>query len=158
MTIGWQPLRDSVRLAGIVLVFFYLYVYSWPLNNTRFELVHLHLDFSQSILTTQCSAESLDVELQIQRIYSKIIRVFSIARRSAPLTLHGSMCVIYTYTLSFIYLESALYISIYWIFHLSYAQCSCLENPMDRGVWQATVHGGYKRVGHDWASEHIHNT
>ena len=20
-------------------------------------------------------------------------------------------------------------------------QCSCLENPMDRGTWQATVHG-----------------
>ena len=20
-------------------------------------------------------------------------------------------------------------------------QCSCLENPMDRGAWQATVHG-----------------
>ena len=20
-------------------------------------------------------------------------------------------------------------------------QCSCLENPMDRGVWRATVHG-----------------
>ena len=23
-------------------------------------------------------------------------------------------------------------------------QCSCLENPMDRGAWQATVHGGHK--------------
>ena len=23
-------------------------------------------------------------------------------------------------------------------------QYSCLENPMDRGVWQATVHGGHK--------------
>ena len=23
------------------------------------------------------------------------------------------------------------------------------ENPMDRGVWQATVHGCYKRVIHD---------
>ena len=21
-------------------------------------------------------------------------------------------------------------------------QCSCLENPMDRGAWWATVHGG----------------
>ena len=29
-------------------------------------------------------------------------------------------------------------------------QCSCLENPMDRGVWQATVHG-IARVGHDLA-------
>ena len=26
--------------------------------------------------------------------------------------------------------------------------CSCLENPMDRGTWQATVHG-VARVGHD---------
>ena len=23
-------------------------------------------------------------------------------------------------------------------------QCSCLENPMDRGAWQATVHGVIK--------------
>ena len=28
-------------------------------------------------------------------------------------------------------------------------QYSCLENPMDRGAWQATVHGS-KRVGHNW--------
>ena len=28
-------------------------------------------------------------------------------------------------------------------------QCSCLENPMDRGAWWATVHG-VARVGHDW--------
>ena len=27
-------------------------------------------------------------------------------------------------------------------------QHSCLENPMDRGAWQATVHG-VTRVGHD---------
>ena len=27
-------------------------------------------------------------------------------------------------------------------------QYSCLENPMDRGTWQATVHG-VARVGHD---------
>ena len=26
--------------------------------------------------------------------------------------------------------------------------CSCLENPMDRGTWQATV-CGVARVGHD---------
>ena len=25
-------------------------------------------------------------------------------------------------------------------------QCSCLENPMDRGVWQATVHGVAKSL------------
>ena len=28
-------------------------------------------------------------------------------------------------------------------------QNSCLGNPMDRGAWWATVHGGHKRVGHD---------
>ena len=27
-------------------------------------------------------------------------------------------------------------------------QYSCLENPVDRGAWQATVHG-VTRVGHD---------
>ena len=27
-------------------------------------------------------------------------------------------------------------------------QYSCLENPMDRGAWQATVHG-VLRVGHN---------
>ena len=30
-------------------------------------------------------------------------------------------------------------------------QYSCLENPMDRGTWWATVHGS-QRVGHDWAT------
>ena len=29
---------------------------------------------------------------------------------------------------------------------------SCLENPMDRGAWRATVHGSH-RVGHDWATQ-----
>ena len=28
-------------------------------------------------------------------------------------------------------------------------QYSCLENPMDRGAWQATIYGGHKRAGHD---------
>ena len=28
-------------------------------------------------------------------------------------------------------------------------QYSCLENPMDRGAWQATVHKWSKRVGYD---------
>ena len=28
-------------------------------------------------------------------------------------------------------------------------QYSCLENPMYRGAWWATVHGGHKRAGHD---------
>ena len=37
-------------------------------------------------------------------------------------------------------------------------QYSCLENPMDRGVWWATVHGlTWVRVGHDWA-QHTCNT
>ena len=27
-------------------------------------------------------------------------------------------------------------------------QCSCLDNPMDRGAWRATVHGAV-RVRHD---------
>ena len=31
-------------------------------------------------------------------------------------------------------------------------QHSCLENPMDRGAWQATVHG-VARVGHDLTTE-----
>ena len=32
-------------------------------------------------------------------------------------------------------------------------QYSCLENPMDRGDWWATVCGS-QRVGHDWAAKH----
>ena len=28
-------------------------------------------------------------------------------------------------------------------------QYFCLENPMDRGAWQAIVHGGHKSVRHD---------
>ena len=28
-------------------------------------------------------------------------------------------------------------------------QYSCLENPMNRGAWQATVHGGCKQLRHD---------
>ena len=31
-------------------------------------------------------------------------------------------------------------------------QYSCLENPMDRGAWQATVHG-VLRVGHNLATK-----
>ena len=31
-------------------------------------------------------------------------------------------------------------------------QYSCLKNPMDRGAWQATVHG-VARVGHDLATK-----
>ena len=33
---------------------------------------------------------------------------------------------------------------------------SCLENPMDRGAWRATVHGGSPRVKRDWATQHTH--
>ena len=31
-------------------------------------------------------------------------------------------------------------------------QYSCLENPTDRGAWQAIVCGGHKRVRQDWAT------
>ena len=38
-------------------------------------------------------------------------------------------------------------------------QYSCLENPMDRGVWQATVYGS-QRMGHNsacmWTRAHAH--
>ena len=35
-------------------------------------------------------------------------------------------------------------------------QCSCLENPVDRGAWKATVNG-VQRVRHDWATNtHIY--
>ena len=36
-------------------------------------------------------------------------------------------------------------------------QDSCLEKPMDRGAWRATVHG-VTRVGQDLAAEHTHMT
>ena len=36
-------------------------------------------------------------------------------------------------------------------------QCSCLENPMDRGVWQATVHGVAKsRTQPNDFTSHLH--
>ena len=35
-------------------------------------------------------------------------------------------------------------------------QYSCLENPMDRGAWQATVHG-VARVGYDLATKEKEN-
>ena len=34
-------------------------------------------------------------------------------------------------------------------------QHSCLENPMDRGAWWATVHGSEK-VRHDWVTNRTH--
>ena len=33
-------------------------------------------------------------------------------------------------------------------------QYSCLGNPLDRGGWQATVHG-LQRVRHDWTCRHL---
>ena len=35
----------------------------------------------------------------------------------------------------------------------TYSSYSCLENPMDREAWRATVRTGLQRVGHD---EHEH--
>ena len=34
-------------------------------------------------------------------------------------------------------------------------QYSCLKNPMDRGVWQAAVHG-VTRVGHDLVTKPLY--
>ena len=36
-------------------------------------------------------------------------------------------------------------------------QYSCLENPMDRGAWRATVHGSQK-IGHDLVPEQQQET
>ena len=35
-------------------------------------------------------------------------------------------------------------------------QCSCLENPMDRGAWRAAVHGVAK--GQTQPSTHMHTS
>ena len=35
-------------------------------------------------------------------------------------------------------------------------QYSCLKNPIDRGVWRATVHG-VTRIGHDLETKPPHN-
>jgi len=35
---------------------------------------------------------------------------------------------------------------------------SCLENPMDRGPWQAIQSMGLQRVGHNWAHTHTPTT
>ena len=37
-------------------------------------------------------------------------------------------------------------------------QYSCLENPMDSGPWQATVHGVAKSRTHTHIHTHTHNT
>ena len=34
----------------------------------------------------------------------------------------------------------------------THSNISCLENPVDRGAWQATVHGA-ARLGHDLATK-----
>ena len=41
--------------------------------------------------------------------------------------------------------------------HGNSLQCSCLENPMDRGAWRATVHGATKsQTRLKWLSAHAH--
>ena len=42
-----------------------------------------------------------------------------------------------------------------FFFFLCSLQYSCLENPMDRGAWWATIHG-VSRVGYDCVIEHRH--
>ena len=37
------------------------------------------------------------------------------------------------------------------------SQNSCLGNPMDREIWQATVHGGHKGVIYDLATKQHNN-
>ena len=37
-------------------------------------------------------------------------------------------------------------------------QYSCLENPMGRGAWKTTVHGGHERVGYNLAAKQQHLT
>ena len=37
-------------------------------------------------------------------------------------------------------------------------QYSCLENPMERGAWQATAHGGHKRMRHDLRIKQQHHS
>ena len=35
-------------------------------------------------------------------------------------------------------------------------QYSCLQNPMDRGAWRATVHGGLKELDSTEVTQHVH--
>ena len=39
-----------------------------------------------------------------------------------------------------------------WVGKIPWRRNSCLENPMDRGAWQARVHG-VARVSHDLATK-----
>ena len=46
---------------------------------------------------------------------------------------------------------------LYWGGHGNPLQYSCLENPMDRGAWQAAVHGVTRStIGMKWLSTRIH--
>ena len=116
MTIGWQSLRDSVRLAGTVLFFFYLCVYSWPLNNTGLNWSTYTRIFPNQYLLH--SAESLDVELQIQRIYSKIMCIFYCMEVSTPNSAWFHVCK-YTYTFFIFYIFRICLIYLY-ILNFSY--------------------------------------
>ena len=40
--------------------------------------------------------------------------------------------------------------------HGNVLQNFCLENPLDRGGWQATVHGAAKELDMTEATEHTH--
>ena len=42
--------------------------------------------------------------------------------------------------------------------HGNSLQYSCLKNPMNRGAWQATVHGVTKNQDTTEATEHTHNS
>ena len=44
----------------------------------------------------------------------------------------------------------------YWVGNGNLLHYSCLGNPMDRGAWQATVHG-IARVGHSLSTKPRHN-
>ena len=59
---------------------------------------------------------------------------------------------IYMYIFIFIYTYTYVYPG---GGHGNPPDCFCLENPMDRRAWWATVHGA-QRVRHDWVTKHIH--
>ena len=40
---------------------------------------------------------------------------------------------------------------------MGFLQCSCLWNPMDRGAWQAIIHGIIKSVKHNLATKQWHS-